>query len=128
MLHTRKAIKTSNAPGFTGPYSQGILVGDTLYCAGQIATDPRTERFSDHTIEGQTDRVLKNLGAVLRCAGMSYEHVVHCTIFLRDLNDYANMNEVYSQYFTELPPSRETVAVSGLPRGALIKISCVAIK
>lgn len=124
----RKAIKTPRAPAPVGPYNQAILVGDTLYCSGQIAVDPETQQLVDGEISEQTERVLENLGMVLRYTGMSYEHIVHCTIFLKDINDYPHMNEVYSRYFTQIPPSREAVAVSGLPRGSLIEISCVAIR
>lgn len=123
-----RVISTPLAPGSVGPYSQAILVGDTLYCSGQIPLDPDTEQIVERDITDQTERVMKNLGAILRAAGMSYTNVVRCTIFLKNMTDYAHMNEVYSQYFTNLPPSRETVAVAGLPRDALIEISCIAIR
>ncbi len=124
----RKAITTPLAPGSIGPYNQAILVENTLYCSGQIALDPETERVVKGGIVEQTERVLENLGMILRCAGMTYTNIVRCTIFLRDMDDYAHMNEVYSRYFTIMPPSREAAAVIGLPRGALIEISCIAIR
>ncbi len=124
----RTAITTPLAPESIGPYNQAILVGDTLYCSGQIALDPDTERVVEGGIAEQTERALENLGMVLRGAGMGYENIVRCTIFLRDMNDYPHMNEVYSRYFTKMPPSREAAAVKGLPRGALIEISCIAIR
>ena len=116
------------APAAIGPYSQGILVGDTLYSSGQIAIDPKTGHLIGGTIVNQTERVLDNLGAILSAAGMNYENVVQCTLFLADISDYPTVNEVYSRYFNEIPPAREAVAVSGLPRGALIEISCVAVR
>ena len=124
----RTVIKTPLAPAAIGPYSQGILTGDTLYSSGQIAIDPKTGRLISGTIVEQTERVLDNLGAILKAAGMSYENVVQCTLFLADMSEYATVNEVYSRYFDEAPPVRETVSVVGLPRGALIEISCVAVR
>ena len=121
-------IKTPLAPAAIGPYSQGILAGDTLYCSGQIAIDPKTGRMESGCIVDQTERVLNNLGAILDAAGMAYENVVMCTLFLADISDYPTVNEIYSRYFNEIPPGRETVAVAGLPRGALIEISCVAVR
>ena len=122
------AIASRNAPRAIGPYSQAILAGPTLYCSGQIALDPRTGALISGGVVEQTVRVLDSLGAVLRAADMHYENVVRCTLFLRDMDDYAQVNEIYSRYFSESPPARETVAVSGLPRGALIEISCVAVR
>lgn len=124
----RTVIKTSLAPAAIGPYSQGILAGNTLYCSGQIAIDPKTGHLVPGTIVDQTERVLDNLGAILSAAGMNYENVVRCTLFLADIGDYPTVNEVYSRYFNEIPPGRETVAVLGLPRGAMIEISCVAVR
>ena len=124
----RTVIKTPLAPAAIGPYSQGILTGDTLYSSGQIPIDPKTGRLISGTIVEQTERVLDNLGAILKAAGMSYENVVQCTLFLADMSEYATVNEVYSRYFDEAPPVRETVSVVGLPRGALIEISCVAVR
>jgi len=116
------------APAAIGPYSQGVLVGDTLYCSGQIAIDPKSGHMIGGTIVKQTERVLNNVGAILGAAGMDYENVVQCTIYLADISDYPTINEVYARYFNEIPPARAAVAVSGLPRGALIEISCVAVR
>ncbi len=124
----RSAIKTSLAPAAIGPYSQGVLVGSTLYCSGQIAIDPKTGHLIDCGVVGQTERVLENLGAVLSAAGMDYKHVVSCTLYMVDMSDYAQVNEVYARYFSETPPGRAAVAVASLPRGALIEISCVAVR
>ena len=124
----RSRIKTPLAPAAIGPYSQGILVGDTLYCSGQIAIDPETGSLVTGSIELETERVLDNLGAVLRAARMDYENVVRCTLYLVDINDYAQVNEVYARYFSEAPPAREAVQVSALPRAARVEIACVAVR
>lgn len=124
----RSRIKTPLAPAAIGPYSQGILVGDTLYCSGQIAIDPETGSLVTGSAESETERVLDNLGAVLRAARMDFENVVRCTVYLIDINDYAQVNEVYARYFSEAPPAREAVQVTALPRGARVEIACVAVR
>lgn len=124
----RQRIKTPLAPAAIGPYCQAMLVGDTLYCSGQIAIDPQTGQLSTDGAEIQAEVVLDNLGAVLRAAGLDYHHVVQCTVYLSDINDYAQVNEVYSRYFSDDAPTRETVQVSALPRGARVEISCVAVR
>lgn len=125
---SRTRIKTPLAPAAIGPYSQGILVGNTLYCSGQLAIDPESGSMVTGSIEAETERVLDNLGAVLKSARMGYENVVRCTVYLADINDYATVNEVYARYFSEAPPAREAVEVSALPRGARVEISCVAVR
>lgn len=124
----RTRIKTPLAPAAIGPYSQGILAGDTLYCSGQIAIDPQSGSMVTGSVETETERVLENLGAVLKAARMDYENVVRCTVYLVDINDYATVNEVYARYFSEAPPSREAVEVSALPRAARVEISCIAVR
>ncbi|MEM1125525.1 MAG: RidA family protein [Bacteroidota bacterium] len=124
----RLVIKTRMAPAAIGPYNQGILAGDTLYCSGQIPIDPRSGQMVSGGIEAETEQVLENLGAVLKAASMSYEHVVRCTVFLADMNDYGTVNEIYARYFSERPPTREAVQVAVLPRGARIEISCIAVR
>jgi 2-iminobutanoate/2-iminopropanoate deaminase len=124
----RTYVRTHSAPAAIGPYSQAVLIKDTLYCSGQIAIDPETSHLVSETLEGEAEQVLQNLGAVLRAASMSYEHVVHCTVYLQDINDYAVVNDVYARYFSEEPPARETVQVAGLPRGARVEIACVACR
>lgn len=124
----RSRVRTSLAPAAIGPYCQAILVGDTLYCSGQIPLDPATGSLVTGGIEVETERVLENVGAVLRACGMGYEHVVKCTVFLTDMNDYAGMNDVYARYFSEATPAREAVQVAGLPRGARVEISCTAVR
>jgi 2-iminobutanoate/2-iminopropanoate deaminase len=124
----RSRIKTPLAPAAIGPYSQGILVGDTLYCSGQLSIDPETGSLVTGSIESETERVLDNLGAVLRAARMDYENVVRCVVYLTDINDYAQVNEIYARYFSEAPPAREAVQVTALPRGARVEISCIAVR
>ena len=124
----RTRIKTQLAPASVGPYSQAILVGDTLYCSGQIAIEPKTGHMSTEGIEVQTARVLENLEGVLTGAGMSMSNVVSCRVYMVDINDYAQINEIYSRYFGSNAPARETVEVSALPRGAKVEISCVAVR
>lgn len=121
-------VKTPLAPAAIGPYSQAILAGDTLYCSGQIAIDPKTGSMITTSVEAETVRVLENLGAVLHAVGMDYVNVVQCTVFLTDINDYAQVNEVYARYFNETPPAREAVQVAALPRSARVEISCVAVR
>lgn len=125
---SRSAIKTPLAPAAIGPYRQGVLVGDTLYCSGQIAIDPESGSMVEDSIEAETERVLENLGAVLHAAGMDYDHVVSCTVYLTDINDYATVNEIYARYFSEGPPAREAMEVSALPRQARVEISCIAVR
>ena len=124
----RSSIRTDRAPAAIGPYSQAILNDGTLYCSGQIAIDPETGTLISSSLEAETERVLDNLGAVLRSAQMDFEHVVRCAVFLTDIDDYAQVNEVYARYFDEDPPARETVAVAALPRGARVEISCIAVR
>lgn len=124
----RSRIKSSLAPAAIGPYSQAVLVGDTLYCSGQIAIDPKTGSLIEGTIEQETERVLENLGGVLRAADLGFENVVRCTVYMVDMSDYAAVNEVYARYFSESPPAREAIQVAALPRGSRIEISCVAVR
>lgn len=127
-MSRRVRINTPDAPAAIGPYSQGVMVGDTLYCSGQIPIDPATGQLVEGGAEAETERVLENLGAVLRAAGLDYTNVVRCSVFLADMNDYARMNEVYARYFSEEPPAREAVQVAELPRSVSIEISCIAVK
>ncbi|MCE3295956.1 MAG: endoribonuclease [Crocinitomicaceae bacterium] len=122
----KKIIQIPGAPAPIGPYSQAILQNGTLYVSGQIHLDPKTGELVGDTIEACCKQVLENIGALLREAGMGYENVVKCSIFLQDFNDFARMNAVYSEYFQHEPPARETVEVSRLPKDAMIEISCVA--
>jgi len=121
-------IKTGEAPAAIGPYSQAIVAGGTLYCSGQIALDPASGKMVADDIQVETRQVLKNLGAILRAAGMDYGDVVQATVYVIDLSDYKTVNEIYGEFFKERPPARATVQVAKLPREARIEISCIAIK
>ena len=121
-------VNSSNAPAPIGPYSQAVLHGNTLYVSGQIALNPTTGELDTSSIKNETDLVMKNLGAILSEAGMSYSDVLKCSIFLNDMGDFSEVNEVYAQYFTSNPPARETVAVKTLPKNVNVEISCIAAK
>lgn len=123
----KKVIQIPGAPAPIGPYSQAILKNDTLYVSGQIPLNPATGELMVQNIEEATHQVLKNIGALLAEAGMEYGHVVKCSIFVKDLNDFAAVNAVYAQYFESNPPARETVEVSRLPLDVPVEISCIAI-
>jgi 2-iminobutanoate/2-iminopropanoate deaminase len=125
----REVVATPNAPEAIGPYSQAIRVGNTLYLAGQIPIDPKSNKLiEDKDIETQTRRVLDNLKAVLEAAGMSMADVVSTSVFMADLNEFGKMNEVYATYFKDKPPARATVQVSRLPRDVKIEISAIAAR
>jgi 2-iminobutanoate/2-iminopropanoate deaminase len=123
---TRQAISTTNAPAAVGPYSQAIVAGDLVFCAGQVPLDPATGEVIQGTIEEQTTRVLRNVGAVLDAAGVTFGDVVKTTVFLVDMGDFAAMNGVYAGFFPDPPPARSTVAVAGLPKGARVEIEAIA--
>ena len=125
---SKKAIQIPNAPAPVGPYSQAILSGNTLYVSGQIPLNPETGILEIDSIENATHRVLKNIGKLLDAAGCEFEDVVKCSIFLKDLNDFAIVNGIYACYFPGIPPARETVQVARLPLDVNIEISCIAVK
>ncbi len=120
-----KKISTNKAPAAIGPYSQGIITGNLLFSAGQIALDPATGEVVGTTIEEQTEQVMKNLGALLEEAGSSYEKVVKTVCFLDDMGDFAAFNEIYGKYFTE-KPARSCVAVKTLPKNVLCEVEVIA--
>ena len=123
-----KVISTPNAPEAIGPYSQAIRAGKTVYLAGQIAIDPKTKQLrADASIEEQTRLVLENLKAVLAADGLTMDHVVSTTVFLKDLNEFGKMNEVYATYFKKAPPARATVEVARLPRDVKVEIAAIAV-
>jgi len=129
MSQTKTAISTKEAPAAIGPYSQAVRVGDTLFTSGQVALDPHTGSLVPGGIVEQTTRVLENLKAVLAAAGIDMVHVVKTTVFLKDMKDFAAMNEIYASYFAPkgaVPPARSTVQVAALPKDALIEIECIA--
>lgn len=119
-------IRTDRAPAPIGPYSQAILAGNELFCSGQIAIDPSTGELVGADAAAQAEQVLKNLGAVLDAAQMSYGNVVKTTIFLVDMNDFAAVNTVYGNYFDAAKPARSTIAVAALPKGARVEIEAIA--
>jgi len=125
---TREIVRTAEAPAPVGPYSQAVRAGDWLFVSGQIALDPVTGELVNENAAAQAARVLENIGAILRAAGMDYADVVKTTIFLTDLRDFAAVNEVYARYFSERPPARSTVQVSALPKGARVEIEAIAVQ
>ena len=122
-----KKIETSAAPAAIGPYSQGIKIGNVVYCSGQIPVDPATGTVAGTAIAEQAEQSCKNVGAVLAAGGASYEQVVKTTCFLADMADFAAFNEVYAEYFTS-KPARSCVAVKELPKGVLCEIEAIAVK
>ena len=122
-----EAIFTADAPAPVGPYSQAIRAGGFIFVAGQIALDPRTGQLVEGPVEVQARRVLENLKAVLAAAGAQLSDVVKTTVFLRSMDDFARVNEVYAEYFPQPAPARSAVAVAQLPRGALVEIEAVAV-
>ena len=123
----REQIQTKNAPAAIGPYSQAIKAGGLVFVSGQIPIDPETGEFVAGGIAEQTERVLKNLTAVLEAAGSGLDKVVKTTVFLADMKEFAAMNEVYARFFSSAPPARATVAAAGLPRDARVEIEAVAL-
>ena len=126
---TKTAISTKEAPAAIGPYSQAIRVGDTLFASGQVALDPATGQLVPGGIAEQTTRVLENIKAVLAKAGLDVVHVVKTTVYLKNMSDFAAMNEIYAKYLAPegvVPPARSTVAVAGLPKDALVEIEVIA--
>ncbi|MDD5153071.1 MAG: RidA family protein [Desulfovibrionales bacterium] len=124
----KKIITTKAAPEAIGPYSQAVMAGGQLFISGQIALDPVTGEMVNVDIAAETGQILKNLGAILRAAGMGYADVVQATVYLRDLNDFAAINAVYGEFFKDDPPARATVEVSGLPKDARVEMAFIAVK
>jgi len=122
----KSIVLTNHAPKPIGPYSQGIKAGGFLFVSGQVALDPKTGELLGADIRLQTERVLENLKGILEAGGANLDHVVKTTVFLKDMNDFAAMNEVYGRYFPSAPPARATVQVSRLPKDALVEIEVVA--
>lgn len=123
-----KSVNTEKAPKAIGPYSQAIVTGDLIFCAGQVALDPKTGELVSGDIRDQTRRVLDNLAAVLDAAGAGLDRVTKTTVFLTDFAEFAAMNEVYAEKFGAHRPARSTVQISTLPRGARIEIECIAMR
>jgi len=123
----KETVSTESAPGAIGPYSQAIKAGGMVFCSGQIPIDPQTGEFVSDVVSEQTEQVLKNLSEVLKAAGTSLDNVVKTTVFLADMNDFVEMNEVYSRFFADNKPARATVQAARLPRDARVEIDCIAI-
>lgn len=119
-------VETESAPAAIGPYSQGMMVGDLLYTAGQIPLDPATMQITGETIAAQTDRVMQNLKAILEAGGASLTSVVKTTVYLADMGEFAAMNEVYARWFGDHKPARSTVEVARLPKDVKVEIDAVA--
>lgn len=119
-------VSTSNAPAAVGPYSQAVRSGNLLFCSGQIALDPASGNLTGNDIKSQTEQVMKNISAVLAASGATFADVVKTTCFLADINDFAEFNAVYAQYFTG-KPARSCVAAAALPKGALVEVEVTAV-
>lgn len=123
---TRTIITADKAPKAAGPYSQAVRVGDLVFTAGQIGTDPKTGELVEG-LEAQVRQVLQNMSAVLEASGSSLKDVVKTTVFMQDLGEFAQMNTIYSEFFPQNFPARSTIQVAALPRGARVEIECVAL-
>lgn len=124
-------VHTNDAPAAIGPYSQAVIVGNFVFCSGQTGFDPKTMQFAADDVQGQTQQVIHNLRAVLRAAGSDLQYVVKTSVFLSDMENFQEMNEVYARIFgevTETPPARTTIAAKDLPRGALVEIDAIAVR
>lgn len=124
---SKRVVRTEEAPEAIGPYSQAIVAGGFVYTAGQLALDPRTGQLVPGDVRIQTKRVMENIKAILESAGTSLANVVKTTVFLRDMNDFGAMNEIYGSYFREDPPARSTFQVAKLPRDGAVEIEVVAL-
>ena len=123
----KRIIHTEKAPKAIGPYSQAVHIGSMVYTAGQVGLDPATMELVPGGVEEQTRQVLSNLTNVLEAAGSSLSLVIKTTVFLKDMNDFAKMNAIYAEAFSENPPARSTVAVAALPKGAQVEIEVIAL-
>jgi 2-iminobutanoate/2-iminopropanoate deaminase len=126
-MNGRRIVRTEQAPQAIGPYSQAVAAGGFVHVAGQLALDPKTGQLVPGDVRIQTKRVMDNITAILEGAGSSLAAVVKTTVFLRDLNDFGAMNEIYGSYFKEDPPARSTVQVAKLPRDGAVEIEVVAL-
>ena len=125
---SRTIIFSPHAPEPIGPYSQAVQAGNMLFISGQIAIDQGNGKFVNANIKDETKQVMKNIEHILSAAGLDFTHVVKSTIFLKNMGDFPQVNEVYGSYFPDQPPARETVEVSKLPKEANVEISCIAVK
>ena len=123
----REVISTPDAPTAIGPYSQAIRANGLVFVSGQVAIDPATQQVVEGDVAAQTERVMKNLSAILAAAGSRLDLVLRCTVFLKSMNDFVAMNAVYGKYFSSAPPARSTVEVSRLPKDVLVEIDVIAL-
>ena len=128
MSHHRETVHTDKAPAALGPYSQANVAGNMVFVSGQLGIDPASGDFVDGGVRAQTEKALQNLQAILEAAGATLDDVTVCQVFLKDLNDFVAMNEVYATFFTENPPTRAAFEVARLPKDGLVEISCIAVK
>jgi len=124
----KRALQIPGAPAPIGPYSQAILSNNTLYVSGQIPLNPQTGELANSSIEQSTHQVMQNINSLLSEAEMDFNDIVKCSIFLKNLDNFTKVNQIYSEYFRSTPPARETVEVSKLPMDVEIEISCIAVK
>ena len=124
----REVISTKDAPQAIGPYSQAIKANGFVFTSGQIAIDPSTQQVVTGDADAQTERVLRNLSEILEAAGSGLGKVVRCTVFLKNMNDFAAMNQAYGKYFSSAPPARSTVEVARLPKDVLVEIDVIALE
>ena len=123
----KQAISTKDGPQAIGPYSQAVKANGFIFVSGQVAIDPATQQVVSGDVAAQTDRVMKNLSGILKAAGSGLENVVRSTVFLKNMGDFAAMNEVYGRHFTSTPPARSTVEVARLPKDVLVEIDVIAL-
>lgn len=128
MSHHRESVSTDKAPAAIGPYSQANVAGSMVFVSGQLGLDEQSGAFVEGGIRAQTEKALHNMQAVLQAAGATLDDVAACTVYLKDMNDFAAMNEIYARFFTENPPSRAAVEVARLPKDGIVEISCIAVK
>ncbi|MHB8214826.1 MAG: RidA family protein [Candidatus Sulfotelmatobacter sp.] len=124
----REVVSTKDAPQAIGPYSQAVKANGFIFTSGQIAIDPSTQQVVTGDVAAQTERVLRNLSEILEAAGSGLGKVVRCTVFLKNMNDFAAMNQVYGKYFSSAPPARSTVEVARLPKDVLVEIDVIALE
>ena len=125
---SKRVVYSPKAPEPIGPYSQAVQFANILFVSGQIAIDKTTGKIISQTIEEETQQVMNNLHHVLEAAGMDFSNIVKTSIFLKDMNNFPRVNEIYGKHFQEFPPARETVEVSRLPKDVNVEISCIAVK
>ncbi len=128
MSYHREIVHTDDAPKALGPYSQANVAGNLVFVSGQLALDPASGEFVPGGVSEQTEQVLRNMTAILLAAGAELSDVTACTVYLKDMNDFAAMNAVYAKYFGENPPTRAAIEVARLPKDGIVEISCIAVK